>query len=60
VELLLLTTLTMAGVKAARMIPPIAKVEPIIEDTPRLKPKWQNNVNVFLATQPCGRPKKKR
>src|SRR6185312_15492441 len=66
VEMLLLTSLTLAGVKAARMMPTMAKVELIIEDTPRLKPKWQNNVNAFLShstqwtgketqTEPLGR-----
>ena len=56
-EVLLLTLLTLAGVRAAKMTLTIAKVGLIIEDTARLKPKWQNNVNVFLATQSCGRAK---
>src|SRR5207248_7897868 len=48
-EVLLLTSLTLADVTAARMMPAIAKVELIIEDTPKLKAKWQNDINVFLV-----------
>ena len=57
-EVLLLTSLTLAGVTAARMKLAIAKVELIIEDTPKLKAKWQNDVNVFLAMndEPTVRP----
>src|SRR5437588_10604152 len=57
-EVLLLMSLTLAGVRAATIMLTITKVELIIEDTARLKPKWQNNVNVFWLPNPADRPSK--
>ena len=48
-EVLLLMSLTLAGVSAATIMLTITKLQLIIVNTARLKPKWQNNVNAFFG-----------
>jgi len=42
-------SLTLAGVSAATIMLTITKLQLIIVNTARLKPKWQNNVNAFFG-----------